>query len=457
MISQVNQPNRFLVLDDDFTEAHYRQLLRTAKASYSFATYDAIPWGSRFILWRHDIDYSINRAAALADIEVEEGVIATYFVNPCSEFYNPFEPGQARLLQRILSQGHRLGLHFDAAFHETKDEESLHQKVAHQAQWIEEAFGARPLVFSFHNPGAFHLQCDDERYGGLINCYSRRFKNEIPYCSDSNGYWRFRRLGDVLRDANDPCLHVLTHPGWWQAQPMPPRQRIFRCAFGRAKETMRVYDEGLQAHGRLNHAGFTDNLRFLQSLNPSAYATCDYLWNERLLPALFVELWRLHEHQINQFCKAVFRKEWKIPVVDVNAFFEDAKLAIDGWRLFMAVFATTWQEIFRMDEGYYRELIDLRNSLIHGRLSDTNTQLEEGCIFLCRTIEALTIWGKSQPLAYDGIGHLDSIGIPTYKTADGSLSDTLEEIAGEVPNFPSKRWEKFKAEIQINRIYEAGT
>jgi hypothetical protein len=448
LISSDNQPSRVTTSDEDFTEAYYRQLLRAARQSYAFATYDAIPWGSRFILWRHDLDYSINRAAALARIETEEGVTGTYFVNPSCEYYNPFEPKQAQLLKQILSLGHRLGLHFDAASQNIQNEEQLHSKVMQEGRWLEEAFGVRPDAFSFHNPGADNLQCDADQYGGLTNCYSQRFKTEVPYCSDSNGYWRFRRLHDVLTEATDPCLQVLTHPGWWQERPMPPRQRIFRCAYGRADATMRGYDDGLQAFGRLNHAGLAGHLFFLRPLHTRLFTLCDYLWNQRHFVALFVELWRLHERQINQFCKAAFRKDWQVPAADVNAFFEDRSLAIDGWRLFSLVFGTTWQQAARVDGGQYKDWVALRNSLIHGRSTAPGEHLEEGCVFLCRAIEALAAWGQSQPTAYDGIRHLGSIGIPTYKTADGSLTDRIEEIADEVPGFPGKRWERFKAEMQ---------
>lgn len=448
MISNDNKPIQTETSDDDFTEEGYRQCLQAAKASYRFVTYDSIPWNTRFVLWRHDLDYSINRAAVLAGIEAEEGVTSTYFVNPRSEYYNPFELEQSHLLNHIISLGHQLGLHFDAAFHDIKDEEQLHRKVAQEGRWLEEAFGVRPAVFSFHNPVAAHLQCDADSYGGLINSYSSRFKAEIPYCSDSNGYWRFRRLYDVLTEATDSCLQVLTHPEWWQEKSMPPRQRIFRCAYGRADATMRGYDDGLQAHGRLNHAGLADHLFFLQPLHARLFTLCDYLWNQGHFAALFVELWRLHERQINQFCKAAFRKDWKVPAADVNAFFEDRSLAIDGWRLFNAVFGSTWQQAVRVDGRQYKDWVALRNNLIHGRSTAPIEQLEEGCVFLCRAIEALAAWGQSQPMAYDGIRHLGSIGIPTYKTADGILTDRLEEIADEVPGFPGKRWERFKADMQ---------
>ena len=54
---------------------------------------------------------------------------------------------------------------------------------------------------------------------------------------------------------------------------------------------------------------------------------------------------------------------------------------------------------------------------------------------------------KKQPICYDGIKHLGSIGIPTYKTADGCLTDRLEELSAEIPNFPTKKWERFKADM----------
>ena len=447
MITSNNLPTQSASSDEDFTVQNYRNLLRAAKASYLFATYDAIPWNTRFILWRHDLDYSINRAAALAGIEAEEGVTATYFVNPRSEYYNPFEPSQAQLVKHILSLGHRLGLHFDAAFHDIQDEDVLHRKVALEARWLGEEFGVFPAVFSFHNPGTAQLKRDAESYGGLINSYSRRFKADIPYCSDSNGYWRFRRLHNVLTDATDTCLQVLTHPGWWQEKPMPPRQRVFRGIYGRAASTLRAYDANLELHDRTNHAGAATHLRFLKIAHPRLFELCDYLWNSCNFQSLFLELWRLHETQINKLCKAELRKQWMVPAFEVNAFFESPSLALDGWRLFAGIFGRTWQDAAILEKSEHHAWADLRNTLIHGRSSASPQRLEDGCVFLCSAILSLSTWGKAQPINYDGINHLGSIGIPTYKTADGSLTDRLEEVVDEIPNFPKKKWEQFRAEM----------
>ena len=253
MISIDNKPIRSISTDNDFTLNNYRQLIKLAKEKYEPASYKGIPFGRKFVLWRHDCDYSLNRSLSLAKIEHEEGIRATYFLNPHCEFYNPLESGQAQIVKSILGLGHDIGLHFDAAFYATESEAQLNDQVKQEAQLLEQVFGVRMSAFSFHNPSAFHLTCEAEIYGGLINCYSKRFKTKIPYCSDSNGYWRFRRLHDVFEQATDPCLQVLTHPGWWQNKPMPPRQRIYRCAYGRAEAAMRQYDNGLEQMGRETH------------------------------------------------------------------------------------------------------------------------------------------------------------------------------------------------------------
>jgi hypothetical protein len=453
-------PTRHLALDSpssdtDFTIGEYRELLAIAKAGYLFSQYDAIPWGTRFVLWRHDCDFSLNRALALARIEAAAGICATYFLNPHSEFYNLLERNQYRLVREIVGMGHRIGLHFDAAFYDIADENSLAHLVSEEAALLESLFGVMPSAFSFHNPGAFHLGCEDEAYGGLVNCYSRRIRTDVPYCSDSNGYWRFRRLRDVLVKATDPCLQVLTHPEWWQDSAMPPRQRIFRSAYGRARATMTDYDAAISAHGRENLSGAAGALAFLRNVLPERYALLDYLWMSGEMATLLVELWRLHESQINKLCKAVLRKEWQVPAREVNAFFESPALAIDGWRLFAGVFGHSWRDVAGFGGDAYPEWVRLRNQLAHGRGAAPKKRLEEGCVFLCGIIAALAAWGKAQPIGYDGLTHLGTIGLPTCKTADGSITDRLEELADEIPSFLTKKWERFKGEME--RVGADGT
>ena len=236
----------------DFTRANYRRLLQLAKAKYPFSTYPQADFAGRFLLWRHDVDMSIHSSERLAEIEAEEGVRATYFLLLHSHYYNLFESEIRDRVRRILRLGHSIGLHFDSAFHGVTTVTGLEPALALEQRWLQDLLGADVQAFSFHDPAAFAMSCEELRYAGMINCYARPFREQVGYCSDSNGYWRHRRLEDVLVAAENERLQVLTHPEWWLDEPMPPRQRVQYCIDGRAAYLKARYDEGLKAINRLN-------------------------------------------------------------------------------------------------------------------------------------------------------------------------------------------------------------
>lgn len=236
----------------DFTLENYRCLLRLARQTYVFRTYTDFAAGERFVLWRHDVDLSAHAARRLAEIEANEGVVATYFLSLHSEFYNLLEREIAGCIRQILALGHPIALHFDAEFHGVQSQEHLEDLLRREKRILEEVFEREVLAFSFHIPTGPALRCLAFRYAGLVNAGAEYFQTQVGYCSDSNGYWRVRRLEDVLRESSDRCLQVLTHPEWWQDAVMSPRQRLERCIEGRAEKMRAWYEQTVQEHGRPN-------------------------------------------------------------------------------------------------------------------------------------------------------------------------------------------------------------
>ena len=450
MISADNKPLNSTTSDSDFTSEHYRQLCQLAIKNYSTASYLKVPWGQRFVLWRHDMDYSLNRGLSLAKIEHEYGIKATYFLNLHSEFYNLAEASQHAIIKQIISLGHDIGLHFDASFFGDISESELNHAIAREAGYLKSLFNIQPVAFSFHNPVAHTLNFESDTYGGLLNCYSTRFKTEVPYTSDSNGYWRYRRLHDVLRDATDPCLQVLTHPGWWQEKPMSPRQRIYRSALGRTLDIMRTYDEALMRHGRLNHMGASKSLLVIKAAQPVRFQLCEYLWNQGEFYTLFVELWRIHEAQINRLCKAQFLKEWGVPLEVVNEFFSNENFILDGWQLFCVVFGDSWENVIGTSMAEYRAFHTLGNQIIHARSMISSTKLEDGCVAICSYIGQMSQWALSHPFSYSGLTTLDTIDFSILDTNEECLDETLDVNADERKCFNDERWRAF-----IDKISEA--
>ncbi len=236
----------------DFTTENYRKLLRLAKSKYTFCTFTELNGKEKFITWRHDIDFSMHRALKMAQIEAEEGIKATYCILLHSEFYNLLEKEISDILLQIIKLGHSIGLHFDSHYYDIKNETGLEEKLLFEKSIIENLFPIKVDCFCFHITNEFTIGCNKESYAGLINCYSDKFQKEVGYCSDSNGYWRFARLEDILIEAACEKLQVLTHPELWQDEIMSPKQRVYRCIDERAIKTKQWYDTTLKNHNREN-------------------------------------------------------------------------------------------------------------------------------------------------------------------------------------------------------------
>ncbi|CAN0618934.1 conserved protein of unknown function [Burkholderia multivorans] len=240
----------------EFTRQNYRRLLQLARDRYVFRGYadDFAPQERPFVLWRHDIDMSVHAAHRLAVIEQEEGVRATYFLWMHSHFYNLFEREISDRVRDIVRMGHDIGLHFDCEYHGVLDEKTFLSRLHIEAECLSNHFDVPVNAFSFHNPDAWSLGHEQQHYAGMVNTYAACFRRDIDYCSDSNGYWRHRRLEDVIV-ATPPRLQVLTHPEWWTDTPMSPHLRVERCIEGRAKAVRHLYETQLAAFGRKNVGG----------------------------------------------------------------------------------------------------------------------------------------------------------------------------------------------------------
>ena len=175
-----------------FDLAHYRELLDAAKdGGYAFVGFDHDPQPGDLFL-RHDVDLSLESALALAELEAEEGVSATYFLMTQSAFYNlAAAPGEAAV-ERLRALGHRVGLH----------------AVWPRAE-LDERFD--PVV-AWHNPDPPYMS---EPVDGAENVMSARFFDRERYRSDSNQHWRSGCPHEALARGDFDWLQLLTHPEIW--------------------------------------------------------------------------------------------------------------------------------------------------------------------------------------------------------------------------------------------------
>lgn len=240
-------------MSDDFTTARYCEILSIAKQRFRFETFGDTNWEGDVALWRHDVDFSPQRALAVALLEAEAEVVATYFFQISSRFYNVFEPEISSLVRKIAALGHEVGLHFDSESAREDLQVGHELRLKFQASVLENIAEKKIGTFSLHNPTTMvGLAFDEPQHCGLINASYSRLREDFTYCSDSNGVWRFRSLDSMVLDKQVKKLYALTHPEWWQTIAMAPRERIQRCIEGRAICNLNYYDGLLSANNRPN-------------------------------------------------------------------------------------------------------------------------------------------------------------------------------------------------------------
>lgn len=236
----------------DFTRSNYRKILRTAKENYTFRSYLDFDKKEKFILWRHDVDFSVHSALKLAQIEKKENISSTYFLLLHSELYNLLEKEISDLVFEIIRLGHNIGLHFDSHYYNIKTEGELKKHLHFEKKILENIFKQKIKVFSFHKTTPFTMGCQNWKYAGMINTYAEYFQKNVDYCSDSNGIWRFKRLEDVLKSGLNARMQVLTHPEWWQDEILSPKERLYRCMDGRNNKNKFWYEKLMEEVGRKN-------------------------------------------------------------------------------------------------------------------------------------------------------------------------------------------------------------
>lgn len=198
-----------------FDEESYAAFLRRAAgAGYSVGPVcEGLEAPPRHLILRHDVDYSLDRALALAEIEHEAGVRSTYFVMLASAYYNALSKRSRALMRRIVVLGHEIGLHWDSSTY-PEDEAGAAAHFRRELELLGDAAGVKIRSASQHIPTdnpAFDLEAHIE-----FEAYSKRFMSRYRYVSDSCMLWRGESVLELLDSGGD--LYFLAHPLWWTAR-----------------------------------------------------------------------------------------------------------------------------------------------------------------------------------------------------------------------------------------------
>jgi hypothetical protein len=158
------------------------------------------------------LDSGLAPALAMAKVEHELGISATYFVQLHSDFYDAVSLAGSRDLRWLAELGHEIGLHYDPTYYETVGW-NFRDGMALDLELLSALAGHEIISVSRHLPLLRHQKVDyppQVRY----DAYDPKFINgQFKYLSDSNGIFREGCFCEHLSTRRDYCF--LAHPIWW--------------------------------------------------------------------------------------------------------------------------------------------------------------------------------------------------------------------------------------------------
>lgn len=210
-----------------FTLCSYERLLSIGlEAGYEFISFSDIGQerGPYNCVLRHDIDSELMNCGRILDVERSLGIKSTYFLMVRSTAYNLFCIEARRMVERIIGDGHVIGLHFMGELCEDEGMGNITLEVLREKKWIEDEFGVTVPVFSFHQPSKAVLEAQIQ-IPGTLNTYNKKQMGQYFYVSDTNMHWRHEHPEEIFKYHLYPKLHLLIHPMWWTEHDMVVHQK----------------------------------------------------------------------------------------------------------------------------------------------------------------------------------------------------------------------------------------
>ena len=128
----------------DFTIKKYKELISALKdAGYEFVTYAEYCEGLRtdkYIVIRHDVDRSVERARRLAEVELEVGVKASYY------FRDKFISENSDDIRYIESLGHEVGYHYEDLVMEKGDVDKAYARFMRNIEKMRQVADVRTIT-----------------------------------------------------------------------------------------------------------------------------------------------------------------------------------------------------------------------------------------------------------------------------------------------------------------------
>jgi len=157
---------------------------------------------------RHDVDWSLDDAYNLSQLEQDNGINSTYYIRLNSDLYNP-KSKKNRIILKKMKNFFEIGLHFDSSIYEKKYiKKGFFQEINILTDIIEDKI----YTFSDHMPRTHGYT--EPYIKNIISAYNKRIFVKRNYLSDSR-YECKKNLYHSFEMSKQKLIYLLTHPEYY--------------------------------------------------------------------------------------------------------------------------------------------------------------------------------------------------------------------------------------------------
>lgn len=225
-----------------FSYENYAILLDEIVKQGTLCDYSEISLSTeKFIILRHDVEFSPRRALVLAEAEQKKNVTSTFFFQVSNNAYNTLSDVNLERIRQIHHMGHHIGLHFH--LQKSNDLEEIRQRIIFESALLSRYTGIAIDRFSFHRPSELVLKSRIQ-IPGLINAYDPLyfvysekpevidFSKRVKYIADSRNEWSYISPWDAPCHEffeTFPKIQILCHPYSWGAETAKVADNLRNC------------------------------------------------------------------------------------------------------------------------------------------------------------------------------------------------------------------------------------
>ena len=205
-----------------FSYDYYKEIIRIIKSTGHQSSYKKAINQDEFIIMRHDVEYSVERAYKLSKVEESMDFVSNYFFQWTNNTYNILSRRNMDMIMDMHERGQHIGLHF--ALNGMTDISQIKLRIEKELDILSDMFGFAVDTFSIHRPSRDVL-AENIHIDGKLNAYQDDFftfaedVNEntpvnVKYMSDANHIWRYG-YPDEKNIKGHKKVQILTHPFAW--------------------------------------------------------------------------------------------------------------------------------------------------------------------------------------------------------------------------------------------------